>query len=169
MRCPPMAPISFESFVFLYYEGGYVVDWKPLIEELREKGEALKCHLAHCPLPRPRWQWLRPRRPHPRITSPQAISVLRADLWAATLGLQNKNSFAARDRFATNPPLIQNNQQSAVLYASGLPNTRASPRDLGPLLFECRPSLKRKDLFLVLRRPACGGEDLPDRSNQSQA
>ena len=115
-----MAPISFdESFVFLYYEGGYVVDWKPLIEELREKGEALKCHLAHCPLPRPRWQRLRPRRPHPRITSPQVISLLRADLWADSLGLPNKNSFAASDRYAMKPPLIQNNLQSAVLRAYG--------------------------------------------------
>jgi hypothetical protein len=77
------------------------------------------CHLAHCPLPRPRWQRLRPRRPHPRITSPQVISLLRADLWADSLGLPNKNSFAASDRYAMKPPLIQNNLQSAVLRAYG--------------------------------------------------
>jgi hypothetical protein len=65
---------------------------------------ALKnCHLAHSPLPRPRWQRLRPRRPHSRITTPQAISLLRADLWTSALGLQNKNSFAARDQHATKP------------------------------------------------------------------
>jgi nucleotide-binding universal stress UspA family protein len=29
-----------ESYVFLY-EGGYVVDWKPVIEELRKEGEVL--------------------------------------------------------------------------------------------------------------------------------
>jgi hypothetical protein len=77
------------------------------------------CHLAHSPLPRPRWQRLRPRRPHSRITTPQAISLLRADLWTSALGLQNKNGFAARDQRATKPFLIQNNLQSAVLYASG--------------------------------------------------
>jgi hypothetical protein len=77
------------------------------------------CHLAHSPLPRPRWQRLRPRRPHSPITTPQAISLLRADLWTSALGLQNKNGFAARDQRATKPFLIQNNLQSAVLYASG--------------------------------------------------
>jgi len=77
------------------------------------------CHLAHSPLPRPRWQRLRPRRPHSRITTPQAISLLRADLWTSALGLQNKNGFVARNQRATKPFLIQNNLQSAVLYASG--------------------------------------------------
>jgi hypothetical protein len=76
-------------------------------------------HLAHSPLPRPRWQRLRPQRPHSRITTPQAISLLRADLWASALGLPNKNSFAAPDCCATKPLLIENHLQSAVLYASG--------------------------------------------------
>jgi hypothetical protein len=77
------------------------------------------CHLTHSPLPRPRWQRLRPQRPHPRITTPQAISLLRADLWASTLGLQNKNGFVAPDPHATKPLLFQNHLQAAVLYASG--------------------------------------------------
>ncbi|HEY1468947.1 MAG TPA: transposase [Candidatus Acidoferrum sp.] len=77
------------------------------------------CHLTHSPLPRPRWQRLRPQRPYPRISTPQAISLLRADLWASALGLQNKNGFAARHDHATKPFLIHNNLQSAVLYASG--------------------------------------------------
>ena len=34
-----------ESYVVLY-EGGYVVDWKPVIEELRKKGEALLTQTA---------------------------------------------------------------------------------------------------------------------------
>ena len=76
-------------------------------------------HLAHSPLPRPRWQRLRPQRPHSRITTPQAISLLRADLWASALGLQNKNGFVAPDSSATKPLLIENHLQSAVLYASG--------------------------------------------------
>ncbi|HXE33076.1 MAG TPA: hypothetical protein VN087_04115, partial [Verrucomicrobiae bacterium] len=76
-------------------------------------------HLTHKPLPRPRWQRAQPQRPRPRITTPQAISLLRADLWASALGLQNKSGFVARYPRATKPLLIQNNLQSAVLYASG--------------------------------------------------
>ena len=76
-------------------------------------------HLAHNPLPRPRWQRRRPQRPHSRITTPQAISLLRADLWASALGLQNKSGFAAPDSCAAKPLLIENHLQSAVLYASG--------------------------------------------------
>lgn len=77
------------------------------------------CHLTHSPLPRPRWQRLRPQRPRPRITTPQAISLLRADLWASALGLQNKNGFVAPNPGAPNPLLFPNTLQSAVLYASG--------------------------------------------------
>jgi DDE superfamily endonuclease len=77
------------------------------------------CHLAHSPLPRPRWQRPRIRRCYSRITTPQAISLLRADLWASALHLQNKNGFATLHDHATKPFLIQNNLQSAVLYASG--------------------------------------------------
>jgi hypothetical protein len=77
------------------------------------------CHLAHSPLPRPRWQRPRLRRSYSRITTPQAISLLRADLWASALHLQNKNGFAMPYNHATKPFLIHNNLQSAVLYASG--------------------------------------------------
>jgi nucleotide-binding universal stress UspA family protein len=35
-----------ESYVFLY-EGGYVVDWKPVIEELRKEGEVLLTQATH--------------------------------------------------------------------------------------------------------------------------
>ena len=77
------------------------------------------CHLTHSPLPRPRWQRLRSQRPHSRITTPQAISLLRADLWASALGLQNKNDFVAPDPRTTKPLLFQNHLQAAVLYASG--------------------------------------------------
>jgi hypothetical protein len=76
-------------------------------------------HLAHSPLPRPRWQRLGPQRPHSCITTPQAISPLRADLWGSAMGLQNKSGFAASDDCATKPLLINNHLQSAVLYASG--------------------------------------------------
>jgi len=77
------------------------------------------CHLAHSPLPRPRWQRPRLRRSYSRITTPQAISLLRADLWAAALHLPNKNGFATLNDHATKPFLIHNSLQSAVLYASG--------------------------------------------------
>lgn len=77
------------------------------------------CHLAHSPLPRPRWQRPRPRRSYSRVTTPQAISLLRADLWASALHLQNKNGFATLHDHATKPFLIHNSLQSAVLYASG--------------------------------------------------
>jgi len=77
------------------------------------------CHLAHGPLPRPRWQRPRLRRSYSRITTPQAISLLRADLWASALQLPNKNGFATLHNYATKPFLIHNSLQSAVLYASG--------------------------------------------------
>src|SRR5260370_1229992 len=41
------------------------------------------CHLTHRPLPLPRWQRLRPQRPHPPRTTPQAISLLRDHACAA--------------------------------------------------------------------------------------
>lgn len=76
-------------------------------------------HLAHTPLPPPLWNRRPPSSSRPRLTTPQAISLLRADLWAAALGLQNKSGFVSPIRSATKPILIQNSLQSAVLYASG--------------------------------------------------
>ncbi len=76
-------------------------------------------HLAHTPLPSPRWSRRSSKRSQPRITTSQAISLFRADLWAAALGLQNKNGFAAPIRSAAKPLSIQNSLQSAVLYATG--------------------------------------------------
>jgi hypothetical protein len=76
-------------------------------------------HLAHTPLPPPRWNQRPPTSPRPRLTTPQAISLFRADLWASALGLHNKSGFAAPIRSATKPLLIQNSLQSAVLYATG--------------------------------------------------
>jgi hypothetical protein len=77
------------------------------------------CHLAHSPLPRPRWQRPRLRRSYSRITTPQAICLLRADLWASALHLPNKNGLATLHHYTTKPFLIHNSLQSAVLYASG--------------------------------------------------
>ncbi|MBS1860023.1 MAG: transposase [Acidobacteria bacterium] len=76
-------------------------------------------HLAHTPLPSPHWNRRTPRSSRPRLTTPQAISLLRADLWASALGLPNKSGFVAPNPSATKPLLIQNTLQSAVLYATG--------------------------------------------------
>jgi hypothetical protein len=78
-----------------------------------------RCRLAHQPLPAPRWQrYADPRRRH-RITTPQALSLFRSQLWAAALGFPNKNGFAASTHSATKPFLFLNSLQSAVLYATG--------------------------------------------------
>jgi len=78
-----------------------------------------QCQLIHSPLPSPRWHRLKPKRPNRRITTSQALSLFRACLWSATLGLRNKNGFAAIRPITAKPLLIQSGLQSAVLYASG--------------------------------------------------
>lgn len=69
----------------------------------------------------------RPQLPHARITTSQVISLLRADLWASAFGLPNKNGFAAPHACAPRPLFLENNLQSAVYYASGLPNRSGVP------------------------------------------
>jgi hypothetical protein len=78
-----------------------------------------QCQLAHTPLPPPLWQRRKPKRPLSRVSTPQAISLFRADLWSAALGLTNKNGFVVVNRTATKPPQIQFALKSAVLYATG--------------------------------------------------
>jgi hypothetical protein len=78
-----------------------------------------RCCLIHSPLPPPRWQRPHPKRPVSRITTQQAISLFRAELWASALGLANKNGFVAPLTPATKPLKTLNGLQSAVLYASG--------------------------------------------------
>jgi hypothetical protein len=75
--------------------------------------------LAHKPLPPPRWQRRKPKRPQQRVSTPQAISLLRACLWSSALGLSNKNGFAMIDSTIAKPPQIQFALKSAVLYATG--------------------------------------------------
>lgn len=77
-----------------------------------------RCGRVHTPLPRPRWQRPLPNRPLVRITTAQAISWFRAELWSQALGLTNKNSFAAPPPGAPKPLEIFNSLQSAVLYAT---------------------------------------------------
>ncbi len=75
-------------------------------------------HLAHSPLPAPLAAASASTLPL-AYHHCQAISLLRADVWASALGLQNKSGFAAPDSCATKLLLIENHLQSAVLYASG--------------------------------------------------
>lgn len=78
-----------------------------------------QCQLAHTPLPPPRWQRPRPKRPLQRVSTSQAISLFRASLWSAALGLTNKNGFAMVNPPTTKPPQIDFTLKSAVLSASG--------------------------------------------------
>jgi hypothetical protein len=78
-----------------------------------------RCRMAHLPLPPPCWQRRKPKRPLERISTAQAISALRANLWAHALGLGNKNGFAVLRPKPQRPPEIQFALQSAVLAATG--------------------------------------------------
>lgn len=78
-----------------------------------------QCHLAHSPLPPPRWQRRKPKRPIQRISTGQAISTLRAHLWSSALGLSNKNGFATVRAHSEKPQEIQFALKSAILYATG--------------------------------------------------
>jgi hypothetical protein len=77
----------------------------------------LAAHHAHLTTP-PRPKWQKPGDAHQRITLNQMVSLMRGDLWGRALGLANKTHFDATRHPATNPPKIQNNLQSAVLYAT---------------------------------------------------
>lgn len=78
-----------------------------------------RCGLIHSPLPRPRWHRDRPHRPTVRITTPQALSLFRSEMWASALGLPNRNGFAAPALVAAKQQQSFNPLQSAVLYATG--------------------------------------------------
>jgi hypothetical protein len=75
--------------------------------------------LTHLPLPPPCWHRRKPKRPLQRISTAQAISAFRADLWSAALGLSNKNGFATLRPSHLKPSNIHFSLQSALLSASG--------------------------------------------------
>jgi hypothetical protein len=77
-----------------------------------------RCGLVHTPLPRPRWHRPLRKRPITRITTAQALSLFRAELWSQALGLANKNGFAAPPPGAPKPLEMFNSLQSAVLYST---------------------------------------------------
>jgi hypothetical protein len=66
-------------------------------------------------LPRPRWQ---PQAPEQRITTQQAINLIRTELWGQSLGLGKKNDFAKslaeRAKSAESPTHLA----SVILYAT---------------------------------------------------
>lgn len=78
-----------------------------------------QCQLTHSPLPQPHWHRRKPKRPLQRISTAQAISLLRSCLWSNALDQTNKSSFAAINSSAANPPSIPLTLKSAVLYAAG--------------------------------------------------
>jgi hypothetical protein len=69
-------------------------------------------------LPRPKWQ--RPHKErHERTSTGQAIRELRAQVWGATMGIKNINSFAQQHPRDAKRPKIENTAASAICYATG--------------------------------------------------
>lgn len=75
--------------------------------------------MAHLPLPAPAWRRPNPKRPLQRISTSQALSAFRANLWADALGLSNKNRFASLLPLPSNSPNCHFSFTSALLSASG--------------------------------------------------
>lgn len=67
-------------------------------------------------LPAPKWR--RRREPAPRVSTEQALSVLRHDVWGRALGAPNKTDFAPTPASPTKPPEITDTLSSAVIYVS---------------------------------------------------
>lgn len=67
-------------------------------------------------LPRPRWQNPKPRQ---RISTQQAINILRGELWGQALGVENKSDFVEKQKMLAKSDLFLNDPASAVLYAAG--------------------------------------------------
>ena len=78
-----------------------------------------RCQMVHLPMPQPHWHKNKTNRPLQRISTAQAISTLRANLWAHALGLSNKNGFAVLRPRNQKAPEIQFTLQSAILAATG--------------------------------------------------
>lgn len=71
----------------------------------------------HAPLARPAWQRPSPKRTHQRLTTPQAISLLRASTWADALDSPKKNGFILTSPLERKPWKIENTLKNAVVYA----------------------------------------------------
>jgi hypothetical protein len=66
-------------------------------------------------LPQPKWRKQKPQRP---ITTAQAISHLRAQLWGKAMGVEHFSHFTTTHPKTTKPPNYQLDLSSAVIYAS---------------------------------------------------
>ena len=67
-------------------------------------------------LPRPRWY---PRGPGQRISTQQAINLLRAELWGHALGLDHPPDFVSKVALRTKSTDPPDHPASAILYATG--------------------------------------------------
>lgn len=67
-------------------------------------------------LPRPKWRQREP--PSPRLSTQQAVSILRHDVWGKALGIRNKTDFVSPATADTKPPKLKDTLCSAVLYAT---------------------------------------------------
>lgn len=68
-----------------------------------------------CYLPRPRWN---PRKPGQRISTQQAVNLIRAELWGQALGLENKTDFAETQKMRGKSGKTLDHPASAILYAT---------------------------------------------------
>ena len=69
---------------------------------------------GRCLLPNPKWQR---HRPDQRITLPQMVKLLRAELWSRALGLPHSSDFATATLDDRNGEQSPTHLQSAVIYA----------------------------------------------------
>lgn len=67
-----------------------------------------------CLLPRPRWH---PHGPGQRISTQQAINLIRAELWGQALGVENKTDFVEIQTMRAKSGKNLNHPASAILYA----------------------------------------------------
>lgn len=65
-------------------------------------------------LPRPRWY---PQAPEQRISTQQAINLMRTELWGQALGLENKTDFAKALLLRAKSSKSPTNLASAIIYA----------------------------------------------------
>lgn len=66
-------------------------------------------------LPRPRW---RPHDPGERISTQQAVNLLRTEMWGEALGVQNKTDFVKTQTLRAKSANLPTHLASAILYAA---------------------------------------------------
>ena len=71
---------------------------------------------TNAPFPKPKW---RSQRHGQRITTSQALGLLRAQLWGMALGQSNFSGFVHNILHAQKPEKLENSLPAALLYAAG--------------------------------------------------